>query len=191
MGIRIKDVTFSYADKPLYAQLSLELPDRGLYALTGASGSGKTTLLRLIAGLQRPQTGHIEVDGRIAAVFQEDRLLPWMTALENVAAVSDNERARQMLDAVGLSGEYDRFPRELSGGMCRRVAIARALAFGGEVLLLDEPFNGIDRDTLQPILDRVLAVGQERLVLLVTHDEALLAQCDARLISVENLVQPH
>lgn len=191
MGVRITGVTFAYGALPLYKNLSLTLPDNGIFALTGASGCGKTTLLRLIAGLEKPQSGSVEVDGRISTVFQEDRLLPWMTALENVDAVSDTETAKHWLDAVGLGGEHHRFPRELSGGMCRRVAIARALAYDGEVLLLDEPFNGIDRETAQKIAAYLSAVRETRLILLVTHDPALLELCGATPVAVENLVCPH
>ena len=191
MGIRITDLFFAYGENQLYGGLNLSLPDCGVYALTGASGCGKTTLLRLMAGLERPKSGSVEVDGRISAVFQEDRLLPWLTALENVSVVSDTETAERMLAAVGLANDVHRFPRQLSGGMCRRVAIARALAYGGDVLLLDEPFNGIDREAAQHIIAQLTAFRDTRLIVLVTHDAALLELCGAETLLVEHLVLPH
>lgn len=81
-----------------------------------------------------------------AVVFQNDRLLPWFSALDNVAAVCSKERAKELLEKVELSDSLDKKPAELSGGMCRRVALARALAFDADILLLDEPFKGLDAD---------------------------------------------
>jgi NitT/TauT family transport system ATP-binding protein len=182
MGIRINALDFSYAEQPLYKDLSLTLPDRGIFALTGPSGCGKTTLLRLIAGLESPQSGSVEVDGRVSAVFQEDRLFPWMTALENVAVVSGPETAGYWLDAVGLGGEQHRFPRELSGGMCRRVAIARALLSDAPLLLLDEPLKGLDEETKASVAAVIRRHAEGKTLLAVTHDEEDAALLGASVI---------
>ena len=107
-----------------------------------------------------------------SVVFQEDRLFPSLTALGNVSLVSDETTARRLLDLVGLHGSEDKYPDELSGGMSRRVAIARALAYGGDALILDEPFKGLDEANRRAAMDAVRAVSDDKTVLLVTHDAA-------------------
>ena len=149
--LRLHKVTAGYAGKTVLNGVSLALPGP-VSAVTGPSGCGKTTLLYVLAGLLLPWSGHVEgADGRrISMVFQEDRLLPWCTALENVAAPlpgekEDRERiALEWLTRMELSDAANLFSGALSGGMRRRVAIARACAYGGDLLLLDEPFNGLD-----------------------------------------------
>ena len=145
-------------------------------ALMGPSGCGKTTLLRLAAGLLSPDSGAVTVSSeRIAYAFQEPRLLPWLTAAENVAAVLPGSpaamnEAMRWLDNLGLASAADKFPRELSGGMAQRVNLARALAYDGDILLLDEPTKGLD----EALQDSVLALLGEytagKTVLLATHD---------------------
>lgn len=150
--ITIDSLRFAYDGKQIFNGLSLTL---GYTAcITGPSGCGKTTLLRLIAGLLKPQSGTITgVPGRVSMVFQEDRLLPWCTALENVAAVlppAEAVNAAEWLRLVELHDLKDSYPDSMSGGQKRRVALARALAYGGEfpagegLLILDEPFKGFD-----------------------------------------------
>ena len=142
--IRVEDVSFSYPGKPVFSHLNLTLPDTGTAALMAPSGYGKTTLLRLLAGLETPASGRITglENRKTAFLFQEDRLLPWLTAEKNIALVSSAERAAYWLEKMEIDG--GQYPREMSGGMQRRVALARAMAFGGDVLLLDEPFKGLD-----------------------------------------------
>ena len=146
--IELKHVTCAYGEKTPVRNLTLTLSDAGVIGVFGASGSGKTTLLRLLAGRLQPTSGTVEglCGKRVSMVFQEDRLLPWRTALENVALVRDGSSgdATRLLDAMELSAEAEKLPAALSGGMQRRVALARALNFGGDVLLLDEPFKGLD-----------------------------------------------
>ena len=146
--IELKHVTCAYGEKTPIRDLTLALPDAGVIGVFGASGSGKTTLLRLLAGRIQPASGTVEglYGKRVSMVFQEDRLLPWRTALENVALVRDGSsgEAMRLLDAMELSAEAGKLPVALSGGMQRRVALARALNFGGDMLLLDEPFKGLD-----------------------------------------------
>lgn len=145
--IKITGLSFSYGEKRIFDGLSLELPD-GVCCMEGVSGRGKTTLLRLIAGLEKPSGGTISgVPARIAFMFQEDRLLPWLSAEANVAAVLPKSRAdeaKKWLGAVELGNELAALPENLSGGQRRRIALARALAFGGDLLILDEPFEGLD-----------------------------------------------
>lgn len=178
----LNNVSFSYDTLPVCDRVTWHLPTSGVIGLWGPSGCGKTTLLRLLAGLEQPTAGAVEGIGRVSMVFQEDRLLPWLTALENVtitgAAV---ETARTMLLTLGLSPEeIEALPRHLSGGQQRRVALARALTAESDLLLLDEPFNGLDEDTWKSAVPLVRAYAKERPVVLVTHirqqAEALEAQ---------------
>ena len=159
-----------------------------LVALLGASGSGKSTLLRLIAGLDRPTGGRIEIDGepvrgidpRCAVVFQEPRLLPWQSLAANVqfglapgtARSKDAAAVRHWLDVVGLREFGDHRPRQVSGGMAQRAGLARALARCPSVLLLDEPLASLDALTRLRMQDLLDAVQQEAgtTTVLVTHD---------------------
>lgn len=175
--IELKDLTVAYGDKPVLRGLDATLPDDGCVAVRGASGAGKTTLLRVLAGLVAPAAGSISGLSQrcVSMVFQEDRLLPWRSALENVALVSNGDTAREWLALVGLSKEGDSLPGALSGGMRRRVAIARALAYSDDVLLLDEPFTGLDAALRARVAAEIRS--RARLIVLVTHDaeeEALL-----------------
>ena len=165
--IELAHVHCIYGEKTPIKDLTLILPDVGVVGVFGASGAGKTTLLRLLAGLLQPASGTIEglAGKRISMVFQEDRLLPWLTAVENVALVRDGSEA----DARALlAAQADQLPRALSGGMQRRVALARALNFGGDVLLLDEPFKGLDA----ALCAEAAAVvrGRFPLTVIATHD---------------------
>lgn len=175
--VSLDRVSFSYDGAPVLSDVSLTLAD-GAVCLFGPSGCGKTTLLRLVSGLESPTDGTVRCDARrIAMVFQENRLVPWLTVRENLLLVTDDTDAvdRALCD-VSLRDAANKRPDELSGGMQRRVALARALAFGGDLLLLDEPFSGLD-DALKV---SVAAKLRERFagcpIVLVTHslDEAAL-----------------
>ena len=171
--IRFDHVTFGYeAERPVLRELSLEIPEGGRVCLTGASGQGKTTALRLLLGLEKPRKGTVSVpEGvRFSAVFQEDRLLPWKTVLENAALFSDEDSACRVLTALGLGDSLDALPETLSGGMKRRAALGRALAHPFDVLVLDEALTGLDSETKQRCLAAIgEAVGRRTLVL-ATHD---------------------
>ena len=173
--IELHNVRMAYGDKTVFDGLSLAFPERGMFAIFGPSGRGKTTLLRLIAGLETPQSGSISMpkDARIAFCFQEDRLLPFKTVLDNVMLVChDEQRARSWIEKVGLAGEENAYPASLSGGMKRRASLARALAFDAPILLMDEPFRALDDATHAEMLSLVKEAAKDRLLLLVTHDEA-------------------
>ncbi len=156
--------------------------DRGeLVCIVGASGSGKSTLLNILAGLDEPTAGRAHVHGRVALMFQEAALLPWLTAAGNVElalelrGVKRSERkgiARELLHRVHLDGFEKRLPHELSGGMRQRVALARALAQDADVLLMDEPFGALDaitRDRLHEELERIWTESGLT-ILFVTHN---------------------
>ena len=179
MALALTHVDFAYGSLPILEDVSLAFPDRGVVCLSGPSGCGKTTLLRLLSGLEQPQRGRIEgLAGRkTAAVFQEDRLLPWMTALDNVALAlpgglrANRGRAAETLAQVGLSDALHSLPDDLSGGMKRRAAIARALAVNADLLLLDEPFTGIDPALRERIAGLLRQRAGSALLVLVTHSE--------------------
>jgi len=172
--------------------------------LVGPSGSGKSTLLMTLAGLERPDSGTVRIDGRditrldedalarfrgekIGIVFQSFQLIPTMTALENVAAPLELAgradafaRAAEELDAVGLAGRLHHYPAQLSGGEQQRVALARALAPAPAILAADEPTGNLDSETGATIADLIFEQRARRgaTLVLVTHDPALAARCD-------------
>ena len=162
-------------------QVTLTAAPGEFSCLIGASGCGKSTLLSLVAGLDKPTTGQINVGGRVALMFQEPALFPWLTAAGNVelalrargaGRAERKARAADLLEAVHLGGFGKKRPHELSGGMRQRVALARALAQDADVLLMDEPFGALDAMTaglLHDELDRVRA-GRDLTVLFVTHN---------------------
>jgi NitT/TauT family transport system ATP-binding protein len=162
-------------------QVSLRTAPGEFTCLIGASGCGKSTLLSLVAGLEKPTAGEISVGGRVALMFQEPALFPWLTAAGNVELAfrargvgrgDRKRRAAELLETVNLGGFGRKLPHELSGGMRQRVALARALAQDADVLLMDEPFGALDamtRDLLHDELDRVCA-GRNLTVLFVTHN---------------------
>jgi NitT/TauT family transport system ATP-binding protein len=161
--------------------VSLDVRRGEFVCLVGASGCGKSTLLNMAAGLDRPGRGEIKVDGRVALLFQEAALFPWLTAAQNVElalrlagvpARERRDRARDLLHLVHLDEFGDKRPHQLSGGMRQRTALARALAQGADVLLMDEPFGSLDamtRDLLHEELER-LWLETRFTVLFVTHD---------------------
>ena len=182
----LKNVHFSYATTAVCADVTWQLPESGVVCLWGPSGCGKTTLLRLLAGLEKPSAGEVVGINRVSMVFQEDRLLPWLTALENVTLTGAEEtKAKEMLTALGLTEEEQRtLPGMLSGGQQRRVALARALAADSDLLLLDEPFNGLDEDTWQSAVPLILAYAQHHPVVLVTHIRTQAEALNARMITL-------
>jgi putative ABC transport system ATP-binding protein len=172
--------------------------------IIGASGSGKSTLLMIMAGLERPDKGEVEIDGvklgalnedalarfrgqRIGIVFQSFHLIPTMNALENVSAPLElagesdaRERARAELEQVGLGARLTHYPAQLSGGEQQRVALARALAPRPSLLIADEPTGNLDETTGRAIIDMMFDLPARRgaTLALVTHDSSLAARCD-------------
>ena len=173
--LKMTNISCSYGDHSVLENKSLTLAAGQRLALMGPSGCGKTTLLRIALGLLKPDSGMAEnTFSKTAAVFQEPRLLPWATALENVNLVLSDSAAtvptaRKYLELVGLGDAVDKYPRELSGGMQQRVSLARALAVEGDCLILDEPFKAMDEALRQQIM--ALVNGSNAAILLVTHDQ--------------------
>ena len=176
--------------------ISLDIPQGSFVALLGPSGCGKSTLLRIIAGLDRVDTGNVQLEpahARIAYVFQDAHLLPWRSVLDNVilplellGTPKDERRAQAMaaLTKVGLADAADRVPAELSGGMKMRVSLARALVTKPQILLLDEPFAALDELTRQKLDDqlRALWLDDGMTVLFVTHSNAEAAYLAERCV---------
>ena len=180
-------------------------------AIVGASGSGKTTLLGLLAGLERPTEGRIELDGhaldaldeddraalrraRVGFVFQSFHLMPSLTALENVMLAleiagrdSVRDAARAALAEVGLDHRLDHYPRQLSGGEQQRVAIARAFAPQPVLLFADEPTGNLDRRTGDHVADLLFRINRDHgtALVLVTHDPELARRCDRTAVIVD------
>ncbi len=161
----------SFGDKQVLQQISLSLPEGQVTALTGPSGIGKTTLLRMIAGLEADDSGFTQTSAKIGMVFQEPRLLPWLTVTENIELVGPENG---WLTKLGLEEASNLHPRQLSLGMARRVAIARALAIKPQLLILDEPFASLDGETAAQVKNLLKAVFQKHptTVLMVTHQIA-------------------
>ena len=206
--IRLQDVsrtvTSGAGSLTILHPTSLEIAKGRAVAITGPSGSGKSTLLGLIAGLDAPSAGRIWLDGteitglgeerlarlrgeKVGIVFQFFHLLPSLTAFENVlvpmeiaGAADARERARVLVDDVGLSGRGHHYPSQLSGGEQQRIAIARALANDPPILLADEPTGNLDTGTGRLVIDLLIDVNRKRgrTLVLVTHDAELAARAD-------------
>ncbi|HXH02433.1 MAG TPA: ABC transporter ATP-binding protein [Candidatus Competibacteraceae bacterium] len=176
-GLRLQGVCKRYGSTPVLGGLDLSLAPGELVCLVGPSGCGKSTLLRLIAGLDRDYSGHIEAGTRLGMVFQAPRLMPWLNALDNVRLVlpageEGRRRARTALESVGLGEQLAAYPGQLSGGQQRRVALARAYAVEPQLLLLDEPFVSLDAPSAQRLRELLLLWwrASRATVLFVTHD---------------------
>ena len=191
--VRLENLTRKYATTTALDRLTLTLAPGELVALLGPSGCGKTTALRLLAGLEQADSGHVVIAGKdvtnvpanrrnIGMVFQAYSLFPHMSArqnvefgmqLQHVGAAERRERAREVLDLVGLGPHMDKFAHQLSGGQQQRVALARALAIKPKVLLLDEPLSALDAKVRARLRDEIRRVQLEVGIttLFVTHDQ--------------------
>ena len=174
--LKLTGITHCYGTHRVLDGMDLAVAPGQRIAIMGPSGCGKTTLLRIALGLLEPVEGTVEnMFSKTVVVFQEPRLLPWRTAIQNVNLVLGDKKAtldtaKKYLEQVKLEDALDKYPRELSGGMQQRVSLARALAAEGDLLVLDEPFKAMDealRDHVIQLVNRT-----EAAILLVTHEEA-------------------
>jgi putative ABC transport system ATP-binding protein len=207
--VRLTDVTKEYAGATALDGVSLEIRAGEAVAVMGPSGSGKSTLLNMIAGLDRPTAGTIEVHGqdlgtltekglalyrrhRIGMIFQFFNLLDDLPALDNVAlaaqltgspASAARKRALELLGELGIAERRDTYPAQLSGGERQRVAVARALMNRPALLLADEPTGALDSRAGEQVMDLLLDLNQiGQTLLMVTHDERLATRCASRLV---------
>jgi putative ABC transport system ATP-binding protein len=218
--VRLEAVSKSYGSGSSQLEVldgvELELPQGETTSLIGRSGTGKSTLLSLIAGLMRPNAGHVYIAGqpmdqlnddaraslraeRIGFVLQADNLIPFLTAVENVelaigfgAGRRSNARARELLFELGLRHRMDHLPRQLSGGESQRVAVAVALANEPDLLLGDEVVGQLDSSTAADVMEMIFKASRERnlTVLYVTHDEQLAAKAHRSLRLTDRKVVP-
>ncbi len=187
--IQLYQISKRYQDQVLQ-NLTATLPTPGLTLLTGPSGSGKTTLAHILLGLREPDQGEVRgTEGlRVSALFQEDRLFPDLTVAENINAVLDKRLSPDEIDAllkrVGLTEVATLTPDALSGGMRRRVAFCRAVAHDGDLIVLDEPFAGLDADAGKLVADEICRLAKTRTVLLILHDPTPFLDVAANLITL-------
>lgn len=181
--IKIEDLTVKF-DKVVLNKVNMTFSDNGVFCIYAPSGTGKTTLLNAIAGLVK-YSGRIELNGRISYLFQEDRLLNWLNAKQNVMLLEPAEDvAQRYMNAFGVNEFESEMPQNLSGGMKRRVALARALAYDADVYLLDEPFRGLDEDNVKKVQREINKLAHNKLVLVVTHDPQDTVELNAQRISL-------
>lgn len=180
--LTLENLTLRYKKQTVLDSVSFAFAEGCATAIVGASGIGKSTLLHAVAGLKKCDGGQIlSSHERVSYIFQEPRLFPWMTALENITTVgATKDAAMQLLallfeDADEVASKY---PQELSGGMKQRISVARALAYKPDLLLLDEPFRGLDAETKASVTRLIFEQMQGKTMLLVTHDDADLSLCD-------------
>ena len=180
--IALNNINISYGNLKVLENFSISLEKGKVHCIFGASGCGKTTLLNALTGINKLESGDkLSLENKkFSYVFQEDRLLPWATALENVLFVLRDrycdEEAKQIaekyLNIVGLGKFINAYPSELSGGMQRRVSFARALSYRGEVFILDEPFKGLDFKLKTELINYLLEsdIKENSYIFFVTHD---------------------
>ena len=208
MMLELRDIGVEYDGKPFLRGVNLAVERGERVSLVGPSGSGKSTLLRVIAGIERPSTGEVIINGedvtstpphlrQVGMVFQDNQLFPHLTVGDNVGyslrVTRRRDRAevvREMLDLVGLAGFTQRAVTSLSGGEQKRVAVARSLAAHPTVLLLDEPLTGLDEALHDRLLDDLIALFDRRgtTVVHVTHDMAEARRLSSRVIEISELV---
>ena len=208
MMLELRNIGVDYDGKPFLRGVNLAVERGERVSLVGPSGSGKSTLLRVIAGIERPSTGEVIIDGidvtstpphlrQVGMVFQDNQLFPHLTVGDNVGyslrVTRRRDRAQvvtEMLDLVGLAGFTQRAVTSLSGGEQKRVAVARSLAANPAVLLLDEPLTGLDEALHDRLLDDLIALFDRRgtTVVHVTHDIAEARRLSSRVIEISELV---
>ena len=184
----------NFGDKNIFTNFNLIFPEKGFMAIMGPSGYGKTTLVNLILGILKPDHGEIlGFEGKeIAVVFQEDRLLEHKSGLDNILFVlqkstAANDAVWEMLARTGLAEDAHKPAREYSGGMRRRLALCRALATNFDILILDEPFKGLDTALKPEIMALVKEKCRDKTAILITHDKDEADFFDSCIVDISNL----
>lgn len=171
--MKINNLTKAFGNNTVFKDFNLEIKDNQVTYIMGKSGIGKTTLFKMIAGLDKDYTGNISFEGSIAYVFQEPRLFPHLSVLNNLKIVNDfpTYDAYEILSTVELGGCENMMPSELSGGMKMRLSIARAIYYNADVILMDEPFVSIDSDTKERIAKSIFDLLKGKTVIVISHDQ--------------------
>lgn len=195
MGLRISNLKKSFDGKIIFDGFSYNFSDRGLYAITGRSGIGKTTLLRMISGLDTKYTGTVEGGGfkNVSYAFQEYRLFPTLSALDNVILANHDAKneentsdAKKLLFSLGFTNEeMQLLPHQLSGGMKQRVSLARAFLKKAPVLLLDEPTKELNAELSDTVINIMKTEAEKRLVIMVSHNQSDIDKSAATRLSLE------
>ncbi len=171
--MKLEHVYKSFVDKEIITDFSYTFPKSGVFFIDGASGVGKTTLFNIISGLLKPDKGKVQIEN-VSYLFQEDRLLEGFSVFQNtncvIKDIKDTELCFTILSDLGLEQEIHSFPLSLSGGMRRRVAIARTLVYDANIVLLDEPFKGLDLDTLKKTIEVIKKHTKNKLLLIISHE---------------------
>lgn len=183
----IENLNFSYGGAKVLSDFSASFPEKGSVAVAGVSGVGKTTLLRIIAGLEKNYSGTLKgfENNTFSISFQSPRLLPWLSARENIACVLTGSHKNRLAEAdawlekLDMADFSDKRPDKLSGGQQQRVSLARAFAKDCDVLILDEPTTGLDENLRDRVLRLIAEESEKRLVIYVTHGEAEKNAADA------------
>lgn len=190
MSIQLKNISKRYDDTIVFNNFNIILKEQQITCIMGPSGSGKTTLIHILMGLVKVDTGKVEglTGKKITVVFQENRLCENIDAIRNVQIVCDKKitdlQVKQEFKEVGLT-EYEHKPAaELSGGMKRRVAIVRAVLPDSEVIIMDEPFKGLDDQLKEQVIRYVKRKTKGKTVIIVTHDKAEVDALSADIISI-------
>lgn len=185
--ILLENISFSYGENNIFKDFSLEIKKGEKICFFGESGCGKTTLLRILLGLEKVDNGKITYNGNLkpSAVFQENRLLPFKTILENITVLgADTQKAIQNLNALGLGEYINSKPNTLSGGQLRRVAIARALSVDFDYLILDEAFTGLDDENIKTSINLISQVAKDKTIIIVTHSLKEAKLFNAKIINL-------
>jgi NitT/TauT family transport system ATP-binding protein len=195
MDIKLTRVSKHFQDKLLFEDLNLTFPEGKMNCLMGPSGSGKSTIINVILGLIKPDSGEVTgTEGKlVAAVFQEDRLIEHWDAIKNVKLVCDKSvttnQILEELKEVGLEESLNKPVRDYSGGMRRRVAIVRAMLAQSDLIILDEPFQGLDDMLKEQVIDYVRRKTLGKTVILVTHDREEAERLGAELINLDDVIR--
>ena len=170
--MKIEKLNKSFGQKAIFKDFSCEFKDGCVNYLMGESGIGKTTLIRLICGLDKDYSGDIEKPDRISYVFQEPRLFPALTTIENIEIVEQGTKksAEKILKMLELSDAKNLYPSELSGGMKMRLSLARAIYYNGDLFIMDEPFSSLDTDMKERIIPKILKEIQGKTIIIISHD---------------------
>ena len=185
MKIHVRHLYPHYGDKTAFENYTNTFDFDGILLIKGVSGLGKTTLMRIIAGLEKKDKGEIIKNAdKISFMFQEDRLIPFVSVLKNLTAVCDEKKALYYLSLMELENEKDSSPLSLSGGMRRRVSLARALCFDSDLVILDEPFKGLDEELKMKICEIIKNESEKRDFIIISHDTGDAEFLNARIVEM-------